>query len=257
MLRRDRLGELSALADGQLSGRRRAEVEARVEGDRHAQELLAQQRRALAALGAFREAAPVAAPAGLRQRVERLQTEAAQRTGLRLGLRPLLAGAVAATAAVILVLLLPMSNAPSVDAVAAIVHREAVTSSVPASTTPGLLRHSFAGVTFPDWAKEFGWRAIGARRDEIEGRKTGTVFYFHQGHRIAYTVVEGDPLALPSRARRVSGVPVMVHLTKDSKGHDVAVFERGGHTCVLGGHVLRQSTLVKLASWPASGNVNF
>jgi hypothetical protein len=256
MFSRDPLSELAALADGQLSGRRRAQVEARVEADERAQELVAQQQRALAAVQAFREALPAAAPAALRKRVERLRVEAEPRKRLRLGLRPLLAGAAVVTLALV-ALLLPTSGPPSVNAVAALVHAEATTTTVPASSTPGLLRRSFAGVTFPNWSDEFAWGAEGARRDEVDGRKTDTVFYGHQGHKIAYTVVAGKPLPPPSGARRVSGAPISVYLTRDDKGHDIAVFRRGGHTCVLGGHVLSQRTLVKLATWGGRGHLDF
>ena len=38
-------------------------------------------------------------------------------------------------------------------------------------------------------------------------------------------------------------------------GHDVAVFERGGRTCVVAGHVLEVSTLLKLAAWRGGGSV--
>jgi hypothetical protein len=35
----------------------------------------------------------------------------------------------------------------------------------------------------------------------------------------------------------------------------VAIFERNGRTCVLAGHVMRVSTLVKLAAWKGGGEV--
>jgi hypothetical protein len=38
-------------------------------------------------------------------------------------------------------------------------------------------------------------------------------------------------------------------------GHEVAVFERDGHTCVIAGHVLHRSTLLKLAAWKGDGKI--
>jgi hypothetical protein len=38
-------------------------------------------------------------------------------------------------------------------------------------------------------------------------------------------------------------------------GHDVAVFERNGRTCVIAGHVIHRSTLLKLAAWKGGGHV--
>jgi hypothetical protein len=38
-------------------------------------------------------------------------------------------------------------------------------------------------------------------------------------------------------------------------GDDVAVFERGGRTCVIAGHVIHLSTLLELAAWKAGGRI--
>ena len=64
------------------------------------------------------------------------------------------------------------------------------------------LRAEVDGVRFPEWGREFGWHETGMRRDEIDGRRTTTVFYEHMGHRLAYTIVSGP--ALP-RAGRCAG----------------------------------------------------
>ena len=42
---------------------------------------------------------------------------------------------------------------------------------------------------------------MGTRTDEIGGRKTRTVFYEKDGKRIAYTIVDGDPLSTPGERR--------------------------------------------------------
>ena len=128
----------------------------------------------------------------------------------------------------------------------------------PAPATAGpVLREEFAGVTFPEWDAEFGWRATGARSDRIDGRSSRTVYYEHTGHRIAYTVLSGPPLEVPDHARRIRRDGLEIALYRDSGhgGHDVAIFERNGRTCVLAGHVMRTSTLVKLAAWTGDGTV--
>ena len=113
------------------------------------------------------------------------------------------------------------------------------------------------GVVFPDWEPEFGWRATGMRRDEVEGRPATTVFYEHTGHRLAYTIVSGPALPRPAGARTVErdGLQMSVYRDPSHGGHDVAVFERDGRTCVVAGHVMRRSTLLKLAAWTGGGDV--
>ena len=120
-----------------------------------------------------------------------------------------------------------------------------------------LLRAEVDGVVFPDWGPEFGWRATGMRRDEIDGRRTTTVFYEHTGHRLAYTIVSGPALPRPAGARTVErdGLQMSVYRDPSHGGHDVAVFERDGRTCVVAGHVMKLSTLLELAAWKGGGNL--
>ena len=142
------------------------------------------------------------------------------------------------------------------------VERAAATSQLPA-TQPApeaagdLLRAEVDGVRFPNWRPEFGWHETGMRRDEIDGRPTTTVYYEHMGHRLAYTIVSGPALPPPANARvvRRDGLELAVYRDPRHGGHDVAVFERGGRTCVVAGHVLEVSTLLKLAAWRGGGSV--
>ena len=97
---------------------------------------------------------------------------------------------------------------------------------------------------------------MGSRRDSVDGRATDTVYYHHTHHRIGYTVLSGAPLATPWRGRHVERNGVSVQLYRDGR-RTVAVFERGGRTCVLAGVVHREETLVKLATWRADGAVRF
>ena len=86
----------------------------------------------------------------------------------------------------------------------------------------------------------------GMRRDEIDGRPTTTVYYEHMGHRLAYTILSGPALPPPANARvvRRDGLEMAVYRDPRHGGHDVAVFEDGGRTCVVAGHVLEVSTLL-------------
>jgi hypothetical protein len=135
----------------------------------------------------------------------------------------------------------------------------AATGPAPAADErrPALLRATFAGVSYPDWERDFEWFATGQRRDSlVGGRSARTVFYRHTHHRIGYTVVSGPALDPPERGERyvVNGLEMLAY--KDGP-RDVLTFVRNGRTCVLAGEVHRRSTLVKLASWEGEGTISF
>jgi hypothetical protein len=167
------------------------------------------------------------------------------------------ATAALAALALALVLVLGSGHGPTV-ADAARPSALAATAPAPArdEARPELLRAAFAGLRYPDWDRQFGWRAAGRRSDTVDGRATETVFYRHTHHRIGYTIVSGAPLPLPADAERivVGGVELRAYMDGE---RDVVVFERGGHTCVLAGEVHRRSTLLKLASWHGDGAIAF
>jgi hypothetical protein len=107
------------------------------------------------------------------------------------------------------------------------------------------------GVHFPNLALNggFQWKAVGERSDRLDGRMTWTVFYEHEGDLVSYTIVGGSPLEVPADAepRRKDGLDMA--LLRDEHGHDVAMFERDGRTCLISGYVEQRSTLVRLAAW--------
>src|SRR5436190_1575231 len=104
---------------------------------------------------------------------------------------------------------------------------------------PQELNTSFEGVSYPNWAHEFGWHATGARSGTVDGRATRTVYYQHMEHRIGYTVVSGKPLAPPRNADRITRNDVQIALYRD---RNAAVFIRNGHTCVLSArHLMHRS----------------
>jgi hypothetical protein len=80
-----------------------------------------------------------------------------------------------------------------------------------------------------------------------------TVFYEKQGQRIAYTIVSGKPLDVPSGAAPSRRQGIDLHaLALD--GRQVVTWERLGYTCILSGD-LDRPTLLKLASWKGKGAV--
>ncbi len=197
------------------------------------------------------------APAALRTRVEAEVARAGNRRRRSLGPGFRLVPAAGATLAIAMALALPLlggRGAPTVAEVHAI-SADGPSGRAPsaARSDPELLAASFQGVDFPNWSSRFGWRAYGQSTNELDGRETRTVFYEHEGHEIAYTVVSGTPLDVPIDADRRRAGGLEISLLTDDHGHDIAVFERYGQTCVLSGHVERSSTLVSLASWSRHG----
>jgi hypothetical protein len=205
------------------------------------------------------------APPALRWRIEAELSRAHKRRDARTPLLRRLApaGAIAvAMAALALVLstLFGGAQGPTVLEVHGLLARGPEAPAPP--TVPGA-KHELAaqveGVSFPnlDLKPGFDWVAVGERSDRLDGRTTRTVFYRHEEHLVAYTIVGGKPLGIPASAepRRRNGIDV--GLLRDQHGHDIAVFERGGKTCVISGHVHKRSSLVRLATWSGHGEVTF
>jgi hypothetical protein len=230
---------LVQLADGTLTGAALRRAEARLSVIPDAERLVERQRRVARALGAGAEL-PAPHPADSPR--------------ARPALRLVPAAALAAVLAVLLVLT-SQDPRPTTERAAGIAQL-AATEPAPAASGPAL-RADVDGVPFPDWGPEFGWHATGMRRDEIGGRDTATVFYEHMGHRLAYTIVSGPALPRPSDARIIErdGLRMSVYHDPGHGGHDVAVFERRGRTCVVAGHVIELSTLLELAAWKGAGDI--
>jgi hypothetical protein len=214
------------------------------------------------AVEALRHGGP-ATPDGLRSRLEALEPTPPEmrRTPLPRGVPRLLAPVAGVAAllvvAVVVVLSLGGPAGPSVVRAAEIAQLPA-TEPTPARdhANPALLDRRLEDVTFPDWSKRFDWHAQGARTDRLDGRRAETVFYTHDGHRIGYTVISGEPLQPPERAETVRRNGIEIHRYRDGD-RTVVTFERGGLTCILSGHVIHADTPLKLASWKGSGAVRF
>jgi anti-sigma factor RsiW len=232
-------GELALLVDGQLEASRAAELEAQPELAARIAQIRAGRDQLRAA------AASVEAPFELRRRVDAL---GGAPRGRRLRWRPLAALAGVAAAAVIALVLATSGGGPTVDAVVAAVSRTPAAAVSPAGGP--LLSEQVEGVRFPNYEEKFGWRAVGKRTDEVDGRDVTTVFYARDGERVSYSIVAGEALPEPS-GRRIDaeGTPVTVT--------DGAVtWRRLGHTCVMEGTV-DAAALAELAGWKAKGKLGF
>jgi hypothetical protein len=258
-LDRSELEAVLGLADGSVPAERASELPAGRE------ELVA--RHALV-VQALRAAGPEPTPA-VRHRL--VADMPAARSRPWRGFQPL-AVAGATLAVVIAILAVGLSwlsgPAPTVLAVANLGLKGVVQSPpAPVRDKPQLLDRSFAGVSFPNWGEDLvnvdehgvrdNWTARGARTDTIDGRKTLTVIYGHTHHRLAYTVVDGDPLDPPANARRMVVNGVELYLLRLSDGRYVATFERDSRTCVIAGHAMTVDTVLRAATWKGGGAVRF
>jgi hypothetical protein len=213
------------------------------------------------AVEALRHGGP-ATPDGLRRRLQALEPRSpelrpARQRGVPRLLAPVAGVAALLVVGVVVALSLGGPAGPSMVQAAELAQLPA-TGPAPAHDTArsALLERGLEGVTFPDWSKRFGWRAEGARTDRLDGRRAETVFYTHNGHRIGYTVISGDPLEPPKGAETVRRNGVEIHRYRDGD-RTVVTFERGGLTCILAGHVVHRDTPLKLAAWKGSGAVHF
>jgi hypothetical protein len=238
---------LVGLADGTLTGRRRRRAEERARSIPGAERLIARQQRVARALRAGLDEAPAPAAVSVRPAPE-------PRAPLRHAAAGALAAVLAACVAVA-ALVAPGADPPSPERVAVLSMLPATEPRPPQTGTA--LEAEVDGVRFPNWEPDFGWRTTGMRRDRLGDRDTATVYYEHHGHRLAYTIVAGPALGLPDGARIVERDGLRIALYRDPRhgGHDVAVFERDGHTCVVAGHVLEVETIVELSAWRGGGQV--
>jgi hypothetical protein len=140
------------------------------------------------------------------------------------------------------------SSGPSIPAAAGLAFAPSK-GSAPGAQSPRLLNVSYAGVTYPNYAK-FSVPPTGKRLDRIGGRPALTVFYrLADGTRLSYTVFSGKPVPLPANARSVvyEGVPLTEFSTPS--GLSVVTLVRFGRTCVLAAHA-RPDVVLSLAAAP-------
>ncbi len=231
--------ELVLLVDGRLDRERAAELEAAPELAERIALVRAGRDRLVTAAGS------VDAPFELRRRLDEL---AARRPSARRRWRPLAALAGMAAAAAVALVLVTAGGAPSVGDVLDSAGRTPSAAISPAGGP--LLRVAVEDVRFPNYEEKFGWRAVGRREDEIDGRDVTTVFYERGPDRVRYSIVAGEALAEPG------GRDIVAEGTRLRRiGAAAVTWRRLGHTCVMTGPDLR--TVAQLAGWKAKGKVLF
>jgi anti-sigma factor RsiW len=244
------LAELCALADGTLPEERRAEVEARLASSPELRQLVDRQLHALRATRML-EDEPV--PDSLRAAVEserQGRASGGRARGRRFVPRAALAGAVVVAAAVAAAIVLTGGPGAPTVAEAAEVALQSPTGPAPSEDGPGRLSLDVDGVAFPDFLHAYGWKAVGVRRDEIDGREATTVVYEKDGRRIGYVIVSGDGLARPDAAQSTTDDGVL-YQTFRVDDRLVVTWRRLGHTCILIGPAPAEE-LLALAGWDAS-----
>jgi hypothetical protein len=244
--------DLARLVTGTLDGFQRAELEARLAASPTLRAALERQRAGAAALRGLE----LEAPSELRARIT-AHREARRRSPRRKWAIGGSLAAAAATAALIAVLLVPSGGSgPTVPEVAGL-YRQPVTAAVQADpSSPKLLAAAVEGVPFPNWQREFGWRAAGTRTDRLDGRLARTVFYRNADKRIAYTIVSGDGIHAPAywHPARRNGVNLHTFRSGDRR---LVTWWRDGRTCVVSATGVGDHELLKLASWKGDGAVPF
>jgi hypothetical protein len=170
---------------------------------------------------AIREASEtVRAPHGLRERIA---------PPPRRRRRPAIAAALAGMAAVMAVLLIG-GGTPTVPEVAA------AALDVPERAPTRAERERFT---------RWGWEAVGARTDEVAGRRAHTVIYRSGGRGVHYTIVEGSALRPPEGGRRRGGYAI-----SRAEGATVVSWRRAdGHTCVVASRAVGVEGLLEFAGW--------
>ena len=255
---------LVAYVDGHLDPGQRGQVEARAAEDPSFAAALALQQQGRDAIHTASES--VSAPLALRASVERTAAPGRRHGDRRPSARTRLggirwpgAGLVAGAVAVALAAVVLVGGGPGIEDVAAAAERPPAEQVAAVPPTSKLLDEKIGDVTFPNYAGKFGWKAVGTRTDEIDGRDTRTVFYEKDGKRIAYTVVEGDALPKPDDADKTTREGTELRSLTTSDDRTVVTWERNGQTCVLSaaeGEVSRDE-LLELAGWKGMGAVDF
>lgn len=168
------------------------------------------------------------------------------------GWRPAVAAAglvaLATIAVVFAIATSPGSVAPTIAAAAKLAFAPA-TQPAPAANSSKLLDLSYAGITYPNYAEQFGASPTGKRADRLGGRPALTVFYrLRDGVRLSYTVFSGKPVPLPSAAKSVVFDGVRLRVFSTASGLSVVTLVRFGRTCVLAAETNRVAVLALAAA---------
>jgi hypothetical protein len=132
----------------------------------------------------------------------------------------------------------------------------------PAEDRPGVLDRAVDTIAFPDFTR-FGWRAIGARTDDVTGRGAVTVYYARGERQLRYTIVSGAGDVLDAKGTVAESVTYgrrTMRFVTGIGGTTTLVLERGGRTVVLtasGTEPTLRRTMLRLASYRAGGRLAF
>ena len=150
-----------------------------------------------------------------------------------------LAGGLAAAAAAVivaLVIVLGSGGGPAIDDAVALAQRTP-TSDAPAvdPTNPKRVQEQVGGVWFPNYDGYTGWKPIGSRTDDLDGRRAVTVAYQGAGGPVSYTIVDGAPLEVPKGVPWHDYARFRAAILRDDGGERVIAWEKGGRTCIIAG----------------------
>jgi hypothetical protein len=202
-----------------------------------------------------RTAADTGAPARLRAGIERRRAPRSRRRFAPV--RAVVAAGAAAAIAIAIALPGALSGGLTVADAAAFADKAPSQPAPPGEPgTPQLLAAKVDGVPFPNYAKKFGWRPVGARHDSDSGHNVTTVYYRKDGRTIAYSIVSGQLLDWPSKAQMQTHGSVK-YRTFSHDGRTIVTWKRGGHTCVLSAPAVPRGELVSLADWRGKGAIPF
>ncbi len=161
-------------------------------------------------------------------------------------------GLVATAAAVVvaLVLVLGSGGEPAIGDAVALAQRTP-TRDAPAvdPTNPKRVEKEVGGVWFPNYDPEgdTGWRPIGSRTDDLDGRRAVTVAYKGAGGPVSYTIVDGAPLEVPKGVPWHEYARFRAAILRDDAGQRVIAWEKGGRTCIIAGKGEDVSALLEAA----------
>ena len=221
---------------------------------------LTDEELALAKKGEAIIAAAVAdarAPQSLRESIERdrERAQAAPPASFwRRRWRTLAAGATAVAAlAAVVVATQSGTSEPGEPSLAAVRQAGALEANGPAPGASGgdppVLAARVGPISFPDWQKSFGWKAVGSREDEVSGRTVKTVYYRNsEGAHLGYSIVDGAPIAERPPGRAVNHSGHTYHVAHAGE-HTLVTWTQQGHTCMfVASSSVPDSRLVEIAA---------
>ena len=221
---------------------------------------LSDEELALAKKGEALIAAAVAdtnAPQSLRESIERdrERAQAPPRASFWRRHARVLAGSAAAVAALVAIVVAIQAGTnetsePSLAAVEAAARLEATgPAPAPSGGDPPVLAARVGPISFPDWQKSFGWKAVGSREDEVSGRSVKTVFYRNpDGAHLGYSIVAGEPIGERPPGHAVTREGNTYHVAHTGE-HTLVTWNQQGHTCTfVASATVPEARLVELAA---------